>query len=201
MEQNYYEILEVDKNASSEIIKKAYNTLAKKYHPDLQSDNLKHFYEEKFKLINEAYEVLSDEEKRKNYDETIKINTITKQEYEAICMENQQLRNTIIELQNELSFRNNNLDYISYNESKSYNNSFNNINNNQYSNQYNDDFNQYNNYNTNNTDDYKIKNKIKLLITIIIIMLILYLLWHIPFIQNLIKDNILLQTIFSFFSS
>lgn len=38
MEKNYYEILEVDKNASPEIIKKAYSTLAKKYHPDLQPE-------------------------------------------------------------------------------------------------------------------------------------------------------------------
>ncbi len=196
MEQNYYEILEVDKNASNEIIKKAYTTLAKKYHPDLQSDDLKHLYEEKFKLINEAYEVLSDEEKRRNYDSTIKEHTITKQEYEAIYIENQQLKNTITKLQNELSYKNNNLDYTSYNESESYYNSIKNQNNNQYNN----NFNQYRNYNTNNIYDYKIKNKIKFFIIIIIIMLILFLLWHIPFIRNLINHNILLQTIFSFFS-
>lgn len=41
MEKNYYEILEVDKHASSDIIKKAYTTLAKKYHPDLQPDDQK----------------------------------------------------------------------------------------------------------------------------------------------------------------
>ena len=67
-------------------------------------------------------------------------------------------------------------------------------------NQYNNNFNQYKNYNTNNIYDYKIKNKIKFFIIIIIIMLILFLLWHIPFIRNLINHNILLQTIFSFFS-
>ena len=54
MEQNYYEILEVNKNASPEIIEKAYKTLVKKYHPDLQDNNLKAEYEEKIKLINEA---------------------------------------------------------------------------------------------------------------------------------------------------
>ena len=68
MEKNYYKILEIDKNASPEIIKKAYTTLAKKYHPDLQDESVKHIYEEKLKLINEAYEVLSNEEKRKQYD-------------------------------------------------------------------------------------------------------------------------------------
>lgn len=68
MEKNYYKILEIDKDASPEIIKKAYTTLAKKYHPDLQNVSVKHIYEEKLKLINKAYEVLSDEEKRKHYD-------------------------------------------------------------------------------------------------------------------------------------
>lgn len=88
MKQNYYEILEVDKNASQEIIKKAYNTLAKKYHPDLQNDDVKHLYEEKLKLINEAYETLSDNTKRGEYDKTLiseldtlkeKIDTLSKE--------------------------------------------------------------------------------------------------------------------------
>lgn len=68
MEKNYYEILEVDKKASPELIKKSYNILAKRYHPDLQETNQKQTAEEKFKLINEAYEILSNEEKRKQYD-------------------------------------------------------------------------------------------------------------------------------------
>ena len=68
MENNYYDILQINKNASQEIIEKAYKVLVKKYHPDLQEDDLKHEYEEKLKLINEAYEILSDEEKRKQYD-------------------------------------------------------------------------------------------------------------------------------------
>ena len=68
MNKNYYQILEVDTNASFEVIEKAYKTLVKKYHPDLQENSLKNDSEEKLKLINEAYEVLSNEEKRKNYD-------------------------------------------------------------------------------------------------------------------------------------
>lgn len=68
MNKNYYDILEINKNASPEIVKKAYITLAKKYHPDLQENEQKKDSEEKLKLINEAYEVLSDEEKRKQYD-------------------------------------------------------------------------------------------------------------------------------------
>lgn len=68
MKENYYEILEVSTKASPEIVKKAYITLVKKYHPDLQDDSKKEEYENKLKKINEAYEVLSDETKRKKYD-------------------------------------------------------------------------------------------------------------------------------------
>ena len=57
----------VDKKASQEEIKKAYRKLAVKYHPDKNKDNKA--AEEKFKLVNEANEVLSDPEKRKKYDE------------------------------------------------------------------------------------------------------------------------------------
>jgi len=63
-----YEILEVSENASKEIVEKAYKVLAKKYHPDLQEEGDKQEAEKKMKQINEAYEVLSNEEKRKEYD-------------------------------------------------------------------------------------------------------------------------------------
>lgn len=62
--RDYYEILGVSKNASPDEIKKAYRRLAVQYHPDKQGGT-----EEKFKEINEAYEVLKDESKRKRYDQ------------------------------------------------------------------------------------------------------------------------------------
>lgn len=65
--KDYYSILGVDKNASEEDIKSAYRKLAKKYHPDLNKDNPQ--AGEKFKEINEAYEVLGDKQKRSNYDQ------------------------------------------------------------------------------------------------------------------------------------
>jgi molecular chaperone DnaJ len=65
--RDYYEVLGVDKKASKEEIKKAYRRLAKKYHPDMNKDNPKKA-EEKFKEISEAYGVLGDDTKRKQYD-------------------------------------------------------------------------------------------------------------------------------------
>jgi molecular chaperone DnaJ len=67
--RDYYEILGVERNASDDDLKKAFRKLARQYHPDLQaSEQQKKIAEEKFKEINEAYEILSDGEKRKRYD-------------------------------------------------------------------------------------------------------------------------------------
>src|SRR3989344_3585773 len=64
MKKDYYEILGINKSASKDDIKKAFYKLAHKYHPDKKEGD-----EKKFKEVNEAYQVLSDEKKRTQYDQ------------------------------------------------------------------------------------------------------------------------------------
>ena len=64
MKKDYYKVLGVDKNASKDDIKKAFRRLAHKYHPDKKGGD-----EKKFKEINEAYQVLSNDQKRSQYDQ------------------------------------------------------------------------------------------------------------------------------------
>lgn len=115
---NYYKILEVDRDASPEIIEKAYKTLAKKYHPDLQESNIKQEAEEKLKLINEAYEVLSNPDSRLKYDETLKENELSEEDFNRLSEENRNLYNEINILKNNTRQNNN---YNAYNNNINYN--------------------------------------------------------------------------------
>lgn len=122
--KNYYEELEVSKTASKEVIEKVYKVLAKKYHPDTTQELDKQASEEKFKLISEAYEILSDNEKRKKYDlELEKANpTISYEEYMNIVNERDSLSYSLNNLKNELNqyntsnTTNHNVNHIPYNQ-------------------------------------------------------------------------------------
>ena len=181
MEKNYYEILEVDKHASSDIIKKAYTTLAKKYHPDLQPDDQKEDAKKKLQKINEAYETLSNEELRKEYDTSLSNTIIPIEQYNAIFLENQKLKNIINEF-NKQYLRNNYEIIDSDNNSTSKDNYINEKDSNNEYNKYSDK----DNFSINNSLERNIKN----IIAIILTFLILFLLWQIPFIRNFIYNFI-----------
>ena len=116
--RNYYDDLEVSKTASPEMIGKVYKILAKKYHPDTTKEADKQAAEEKFKIISEAYEVLSDDEKRKKYDLELEQSnpTISYEDYINVVNQRDALNNNLINLQNQFNqFRN------SYNTNMQYN--------------------------------------------------------------------------------
>ena len=96
--KNYYEILEVNEHASKEIIEKAYRTSVKRYHPDLYSSTQKKLAEQKLMDLNEAYDVLSDDFLRRQYDRELR------KEQESINSkdiqnENRNIRNTFFQNQ------------------------------------------------------------------------------------------------------
>lgn len=184
--KNYYEILEVDKNASEEIIEKAYKTLAKKYHPDLQNQskstiNKENSNEEKMKKINEAYEILSNEFKRKAYDEQLQSSTISIEQYQKIMQENQKLKNQIQQIsyasRNNIVQQTNNITQQANNVAQQINNAINQA----YEDAYIQDM---------QNRGYKIKYKptikqwIKLIIAIILTIIAIALIIQIPFVKE-----------------
>ena len=105
-------------NSSIVLIPLLYKILAKKYHPDTTKEADKQAAEEKFKIISEAYEVLSDEEKRKKYDLELEQSnpTISYEDYMNVVNQRDTLNNNLINLQNQFNqFRN------SYNTNMQYN--------------------------------------------------------------------------------
>lgn len=143
--KNYYDELEVSKTSSKEIISKVYKILAKKYHPDTTKEEDRQAAEEKFKAISEAYEVLSDEEKRKKYDQELEqLNpTISYEEYKKLINERDELNSTLNKLKNSL---NNNIN------TNSIHNTNQNINH-----QYTNSYNNSNSYNSNTNTSYTSK--------------------------------------------
>lgn len=142
MEKNYYKILEVDFNASPEVIEKAYKTLAKKYHPDLQKESQKVIAGEKLKEINEAYEVLSNPQLKSSFDTKFQQSFVSREDFNKVYMENKQLYNEI----NSLRQQNNTQDnYNHYNANNSNMNSYNSTSfNNDFSNLQQDIYNKQN---------------------------------------------------------
>lgn len=211
--KDYYKILEVNNSASQDVINKVYRTLAKKYHPDSNPDNIKEA-EAKFKEISEAYEILSNEQKRKDYDAELEAyyqsqNSSASQEYEN-------LKSYVSELEDQISYmQQQGTPESNYNSAEA-NNSYQNANANNY--QYNNDVRAANDkgykdainkayqdsyYNTLRNMGYKItykktfKEEIKNFVTTVlslgITFLILYIAWQIPSVRETILSLIILK--------
>lgn len=126
--KNYYEILEVNPKASDEIIKKVYKIKVKQNHPDLFQGDEKTKAEEITKELTEAYNILSDSEKRKNYDLELEQNDDKTDElvqYKNIIIslkeENEYLKNVILSKDNTINtYLNNDVNYNNYNNTQTY---------------------------------------------------------------------------------
>ena len=188
--KNYYEILEVDKKASEEIIEKAYRTLAKRYHPDLQNGEIKKEHEEKMKTINEAYDILSNDFKRKQYDEELENETISIEEYNRLLQENNILRqqlNNVVTQRDEGSINN---------MSRVLNEQINRARQQAYQDAYVEDM-KNRGYRVKFKHDFKYY--LKLVGVLLATALIMFLIYQIPivkrFFQNLYEENIIFQAI------
>ena len=180
--KNYYELLEVSEKASPEVIKKAYTTLVKKYHPDLQPDGEKKAAEEKIKEINEAYEILSDKVKRENFDKKLQVQRVNDKSYSYY---NKPQKRVIHKPRVKNVYDNN---YgIDYNDSM--NEFYNNVYNEAYNNAYNQAYiNNLRNMGFDIKYERPFKEKIKIAFSafcsILVCLVICFILWHIPPVKN-----------------
>ncbi len=221
--KNYYEILQVNEKASKEIIDKVYRTLAKMYHPDANPEEKKKWAEEKFKEINEAYEILSDKDKRTKYDEQLeternKINNDTenvRNMYKKLYEENMYLKRQLqqksqsnnIQTSNTKTTENNHRNTVdrsnTYNENKYYHNIE------EEAERKIDETVQkaYRDAYTRRMKDYgykvyhkkTFKEKLKdleiLIITVVILLIVFRILWFIPDFREYMSQNLLVQFI------
>ena len=224
--KNYYEELEVSRNASDEVISRAYKVLAKKYHPDTTTEN-KQIAEERFKRISEAYEVLSNEQKRAEYDKTLQPE-VTADRFNRILEDNKKLSRELLNLKSQLDNINTNRTTYTTRSTNtpppnsSYN--YNNVNQNPNYNQANYSQPNYNQTNYNQTNNYygprqntyrkqyslldEIKYKLRelgrkafaIIITITIMILAFGILYLIPPTRKFIFYDLQLGAIFNLFN-
>ena len=204
--KNYYEILEVNKKASKEVIEKAYKVLVKKYHPDLYTGNSKKYAENKIKEINEAYSVLTDEFMKEQYDAELE-----KQEQEDLYKRYNQKQNENIKNKNDNAKSTNKINNKKSHEQKNNKEEV-------------DDFNQRmkkhkvgsfggilelckelykNKPKRDEMKEITKKDVIALILTVIVVILIGVALWYIPFtngwMRELLFENPLFNAIGSLF--
>lgn len=183
--KNYYDELEVNTNASPEVISKAYKVLAKKYHPDTANTLDKHVAEEKFKKITEAYEVLSNAEKRKAYDAELRQLQIQQQnvEYEQLVQKNKILQNELAHLRAKQTIANQPSTYYTARPRSSSSTTS----------ETRQPEPQYRAPNVLDILRYRakhfLKNIVAFLLTVLVVFIMFYVLFHIPYTKNLLLND------------
>lgn len=181
--KTYYDWLEVSPKASPEVIEKAYKALVLKYHPDVQQDSSTNT-EKILQKINEAYEVLSNPDKRSNYDATLVNQFIPKKDYDKLRQELNELKNEQVTYQNNVQQEYYN-SQSQENLEQEYRQQVEVAKKQAYHDAYIQDM---------KNRGYKIRYKktfkdyLRIVITILIIMIVVWLVWQIPFIRNWIND-------------
>lgn len=215
--ENYYEILQVSSNATKEIIDKAYKTLAKKYHPDANPPEKKGWAEDNFKKINEAYETISDQDKRAKYDEQLEKakQKVEQERYNRLYEQNEELKRELNNLRT-IQARNVGVNNIQ-SQNKAENN---NIQTDFYKNLQQDidrkvkqSINKaYHDAYIQRMRDYgykirykktlkeKLKDLFAMLTTIAIIAIVLFVLWQIPSFRNHVESNEVYQIFVKIFN-
>jgi len=185
--KDYYELLEISKHASPEIIEKAYRTLAKKYHPDVQEPGDVKSAEEKFKEIGEAYEILSDPAKRSDYDIELEEFVHNSQETNNKDVEINRLKDELNNIKNQASPDPSNSETQEVQEvpNDQINDAINKA--------YNDAYYQMlrdNGYTIRYKKSFKdiLKNIVSLILTIVILLIIFFILWCIPPIRRTLMN-------------
>lgn len=208
--KNYYDWLEISKNASPEVVEKAYKALVKKYHPDLYEGN-KQEAEDILKQINEAYDVLSDMNKRAQYDATLSDDTVSKEDYNNLKQElnnlkrnqdyskNSQVQNSshinhsTSPSQEEVDYRQQQIEYqrqVEAARQKAYHDAYvQDLRNRGYKIRYKKTFKDY----------------VRIVITVLVLVAIAFIAWQIPFVRNWFEDlynnNTVLKYIVDLFTS
>ena len=192
--KNYYEILEVSENASPEVIEKAYKALVKKYHPDLQPNEKKQEAENKIKIINEAYAILSHAQKKETYDRQLKLQKIKEEQLKNKNTQknysshpaNQNTQKKVIKNPTSINY-----------EDVNQQNEYNQVMQNAYHDAYQKAYQQAYINNLKNmgyqikyekTFQEKIRTFLAAVLTIIFLLIVGFILWQIPFIRNYFID-------------
>jgi DnaJ-class molecular chaperone len=170
--KNYYQILEVNENASYEVIEKAYRVLAKKYHPDLWPKDKMYFAESKFKEITEAYNILSNNDLKAEYDARMGFNVSSYSRYNNLYNENQKLKQEL----NSVKIKSESQKYTDdLNSKKSF-----------YFKKYSETIKELIRNETKKDSDERSRDLTALILTLVTISIIVLIFWKVPFLNNLL---------------